>query len=342
MPRYGTVGDEKTGMPRYLPIALTMAALLVGGISAAHLQTDQGNCRYFAETGHYVCDEFAAYYDERGGVEIFGYPLTEAFNDLTHDGLYVQYFQRARMEWHPYNPDPYKVQLGLLGAELTDPFPPAHPEDIPASNSTLHQYFPETNHVVSFEFLRFYHEKGGLDTFGYPISEKLFEDGYLVQYFQRARLEWHPEIVSGSQMRVTNLGERYIERFELPGDYDQPLPAPRGDSPVAPADAAITRLTASASVLKAITAQQDRQVVYVYVRDQRRQSLEGALARIIIHYPSGDQTCEPGALTDTKGFVRCSFDVGPTESGRKVLIDVAVTYGTDLSTTTQTFFLPWW
>jgi hypothetical protein len=30
----------------------------------------------------------------------------------------VQYFERARLEWHPTNVDPYKVQMGLLGREL--------------------------------------------------------------------------------------------------------------------------------------------------------------------------------------------------------------------------------
>ena len=27
----------------------------------------------------------------------------------------VQYFERYRLEYYPDNPDPYKVQLGLLG-----------------------------------------------------------------------------------------------------------------------------------------------------------------------------------------------------------------------------------
>jgi peptidoglycan/xylan/chitin deacetylase (PgdA/CDA1 family) len=32
-----------------------------------------------------------------------------------------------------------------------------------------------------------------LPLFGYPISEEFEEDGYVVQYFERARFEWHPE-----------------------------------------------------------------------------------------------------------------------------------------------------
>ncbi len=29
----------------------------------------------------------------------------------------TQWFERARLEWHPTNPEPYKVLLGLLGNE---------------------------------------------------------------------------------------------------------------------------------------------------------------------------------------------------------------------------------
>ncbi len=33
----------------------------------------------------------------------------------------TQWFERARFEFHPNNPDPYKVLLGRLGAEVFDP-----------------------------------------------------------------------------------------------------------------------------------------------------------------------------------------------------------------------------
>ncbi|MBX6341852.1 MAG: hypothetical protein IRY97_05290, partial [Thermomicrobiaceae bacterium] len=47
---------------------------------------------------------------------LFGYPISEEFRD-PQTGLTVQYFERARFEYHPANPDPYKVLLGRLGAE---------------------------------------------------------------------------------------------------------------------------------------------------------------------------------------------------------------------------------
>ena len=57
------------------------------------------------------------------------------------------------------------------------------------------RYYPETGHYLAFAFLTYFDENGSLDAFGYPISEELVENGFVVQYFQRARFEYHPEHV---------------------------------------------------------------------------------------------------------------------------------------------------
>ena len=114
-----------------LPTVVVMGALLLSCVSARHVQAQSDDCRYFEETGHYVCGDFLEFYDTRGGLENFGYPLTESFDDPAR-GLRVQYFQRARMEWHPYNPAPYTVQLGLLVDDLGYEFPAAQRTQIPA------------------------------------------------------------------------------------------------------------------------------------------------------------------------------------------------------------------
>lgn len=48
---------------------------------------------------------------------LFGLPLTEMRRQGNPNGDVVmrQWFQRARLEWHPGNPDQFKVLLGLLG-----------------------------------------------------------------------------------------------------------------------------------------------------------------------------------------------------------------------------------
>src|SRR5690606_40578661 len=48
-----------------------------------------------------------------GAVHVFGFPISEEFEE---GGYNVQYFERARMEWHPENAGtPYVVLLGHLG-----------------------------------------------------------------------------------------------------------------------------------------------------------------------------------------------------------------------------------
>ncbi len=93
-------------------------------------------CLWFEETGHNVCDQddgqgFKTYWQSHGlnlsgldtyrrALALFGLPLTAAREEQSADGetLLTQWFERARFEWHPSNPSEYRVQLGLLGAEL--------------------------------------------------------------------------------------------------------------------------------------------------------------------------------------------------------------------------------
>ena len=75
----------------------------------------------------------------------------------------------------------------------------------PAANR---QYFPETGHNVSATFLPFFRQMGGIDRFGLPRTEELTEDGLTVQYFQRARLEYHPERKGTAyEVQISLIGE---------------------------------------------------------------------------------------------------------------------------------------
>ena len=162
---------------------------------------------YFPETGHNVIFGFKKYFENRGGAQTFGFPLTEEFIE---GGLTVQYFQRARFEYHPeLAGTKYEVQLGLLGDQITAASRPL-PGVAPFPSNSEHRYFPETGHSVNFAFLNYWESEGALDALGFPISEELFENGAPVQYFQRARLEYRPE--SGGPFGVTkgNLGEELL------------------------------------------------------------------------------------------------------------------------------------
>jgi hypothetical protein len=154
-----------------------------------------GGATFFPETGHNVANAFLKAFKALGGVDVFGYPRTEA---IAYQGKTLQFFQRAVMEYHPEAAGtPGEVVLRLIGSDITQgrTFVPGSA----GSADAAHQFFPQTNHTVSNAFLKFFNSHGGIAVLGYPISEEmpdLLPDGAIhsVQYFQRARLEYHPEL----------------------------------------------------------------------------------------------------------------------------------------------------
>jgi len=81
---------------------------------------------YFPETQHYLSLGFKAFWQANGGLPIFGYPISEEFDE---NGVTVQYFERARFELHPdFDGNPYHVQLGLIGADVAAAAKLANPD----------------------------------------------------------------------------------------------------------------------------------------------------------------------------------------------------------------------
>jgi peptidoglycan/xylan/chitin deacetylase (PgdA/CDA1 family) len=61
----------------------------------------------------------------------------------------------------------------------------------------IQRYFPQTGHNVDGEILNYFRAAGEIEAFGYPLTEEYWEPdgvdgaaGRMVQYFQRARLEY--------------------------------------------------------------------------------------------------------------------------------------------------------
>ncbi len=292
---------------------------------------------YFQSTGHYVKGPFLEFFRTRGGSRILGYPLTEVFYDARR-GLWVQYFENVRMEWHPYNPDPYKVQLGLLGEELGYRQPPIPANKIPRGNP-MQRYFPETGHVVSYAFLQFYDQNGGLDIFGYPITEPMVEGGRIVQYFQRTRMEWHPERPRGDRVVVGALGEAYIRKFGVPSEYLNPQPPPAQPRPLA-ADQSAPAVRAYAFVKYPVTGREGYQTVFLYVTDLSRRPLRGVVATVRVYYPSG-VVSYPMEATDQRGISSLTFPFYSLPSGQKILIEVIVQAGIQ-TIVAPTSFVVWY
>jgi hypothetical protein len=91
------------------------------------------------------------------------------------------------------------------------------PPPIPGSNS---RSFPETGKSMTGIFLKYWQEHGGLTKQGLHISEEFTEvsdfDGklYLVQYFERAVFDYHPENQSPYNVLLSQLGTlQYTEKY---------------------------------------------------------------------------------------------------------------------------------
>lgn len=166
--------------------------------------------RFFPETQHSVNGKFLDYWRKNGGLATFGYPITEAQPEVdpeTDKTFLTQWFERNRFELHPENAGTkYEVLLGLLGKDLrrealaVDPdFQRAERIVNPSQPADLQAFFEETGHNLRFQFLDYWRKNGGLERFGFPISEvhKELEPEtgkfYEIQWFERARFEFHPE-----------------------------------------------------------------------------------------------------------------------------------------------------
>jgi len=215
----------RAGLLLCVLLALVMPALLVGG-GTARADT------YFPQTGYSIWGPFETYWQTNGGLAQFGLPRTGVYH--AGNNYDAQWFERALFTWNPNNANAYKVQLDLLGNEITAsrrneaPFVTAKP-------GTDGQYFAQTGHNLSGKFLEYWQETGGLPIYGYPISEPFMEqsksDGntYLVQYFERNRFELHPELAGtkfevqlgllGSELLDAQGGPAAIAAMPAPASY---------------------------------------------------------------------------------------------------------------------------
>ncbi len=68
-------------------------------------------------------------------------------------------------------------------------------------------YFEQTEQSVQGDFLEAFHKFGGVDGLGLPLTGELIVDGWRVQYFEKGRLEYHPENEPAFRVTVGWLGD---------------------------------------------------------------------------------------------------------------------------------------
>ena len=90
------------------------------------------------------------------------------------------------------------------------------------------QFFPATGYRVGGPFLQYWERNGGLAVFGYPITGEKGEDGLVVQYFERAIFEMHPENSPPFNVLLRRLGATSTQgrQSEPPFLLAQPIASP--------------------------------------------------------------------------------------------------------------------
>lgn len=186
---------------------LGLVALLVGlcfsslpGVNAVQAAETS---RFFPETGHTVSGKFLDYWNNHGGLTVFGYPITDVGNEVdseTGKVYQTQWFERNSFQLHPeFAGTKYEVELGLISKRLTSNRIKNDPAFQPGSTKADYFYFPQTRHYVSPLFYLYWQNNGSLDQLGFPIAEEQQETDpatgkvFLMQWFERARVEYHPE-----------------------------------------------------------------------------------------------------------------------------------------------------
>jgi lipoprotein-anchoring transpeptidase ErfK/SrfK len=131
--------------------------------------------------------------------------------------------QASRAAW------PLILVLALALATLT-PLPGRAEEWAPPEAV----YFSETGHTLSGGFLDYWRDNGRAAFLGYPISERVKEEGVTVQYFEKARLELRGDTITLGALGTEMLGRLGIDLDERPrrarllrGDeFDEPSMTP--------------------------------------------------------------------------------------------------------------------
>jgi hypothetical protein len=173
-------------------------ALLLAGLGAHAVATPaaaQTAERCFPETGYCIGGPIRAYWERNGGLPVFGYPIT-AQRQETVEGraLQVQWFERDRIEIQADG----TLTAGRLGVQRLEQLG-IQWQQLPGDTAITPgcRFFRETQLNLCQPFLGYWERNGGLERFGYPVTRQRAEvlEGreYTVQYFERRRMEFHPE-----------------------------------------------------------------------------------------------------------------------------------------------------
>jgi len=210
---------QKTFVRKHILLVLTL--MILGSLIPATAAQAQPRTRCFKETGFCVSGAILDYWERSGGLAVFGYPVTEAKTE-TVEGTWsgpVQWFERDRLEDH--SNEGQGVLAGRLGSLVLELQGRPWQSLFPAEHSEKPgcRYFVVTHFNLCEPFLSYWERNGGLARFGYPITPAFEETTTLdggktwrgtTQYFERRRMEYHPENKGTSHVILLGLLGREI------------------------------------------------------------------------------------------------------------------------------------
>ena len=234
---------------RVMASFMLLTALIIPVLPAS-AQTDR---RCFNVPGITNCIEgrFREYWEQNGGLDVFGYPISAPMQMSTAEGTFLtQYFERNTFELHPEKPRPYDVLLGRLGDALLRAEGTVW-QNLPKAAPTAPHFFPETGHAVSHEpFWQYWSSHGlqdralnpyqrSLALFGLPLTEAYTGknpngDTVLMQWFERGRIEWHPNNPPQFQVLLGLLGNELRNASAPSTPPTTPTPQPTAISVAGP------------------------------------------------------------------------------------------------------------
>jgi len=310
-----------------LLLVLSLIALALPARLPADAQSND-DYQFFDITKHNVKGDFLRFYRAAPDPTLlYGYPITEEMP--SKDGLQrVQYFQRARFEYHPELPEGQRVVLTPLGSKTYKAGTPI------TINPNMGCRRFENGFAVCFAFLEFYDKYGGEKQFGKPISFFEVQDDIIVQYFEKARFEWQPNKPEGQRVVITDLGRVYFSQI---GEDPTAL------APAQPLDGrptSVYALRVNAFCWKAVTLATDQQLIYITVQDQTLQPVQKAQVTVKVYWPAGVQKIE-GMSTNNNGVVMVPLTFSNQPYGQVIKVEVEVQYNS-LKSSTSTSFRIWY
>ena len=243
-------------------MVFTLLIVLFSGTVTTPTPTVHAAEQCFTETGYCIDGRIAEFWNKQGGLSVFGFPIGPA-ETITVDGKLItqQNFERQRIEYHPSNAKPYDILLGRLGADVLAGQGRDWYAFAKSGNQPGCMYFAQTDQSVCGLILERWKATGieldgrrgltdaeRLALHGLPLSGLVTEtlsDGrqYQVQWFERTRIELHPQNQPPYNIQQGLLGRELGTPVPTAQSTQAPVSAPAPSSSAANIPAGSSKAT---------------------------------------------------------------------------------------------------